>query len=131
MGISLVATIVATIVSFVLGALWYGPLFANSWMAANGFTREELQQDFNPGMTYGTTFVLALVSAFVLGTLLGPRPSLGRATGTGLAVGLGCVAASLATNYLFERKGAPLILINGGYHAARFTLMGMAFGLLG
>jgi len=65
--ISLLATIVATIVSFVLGALWYGPVFANSWMAGNGFTREELQKDFNPGMTYGATFVLALASAFVLG----------------------------------------------------------------
>ena len=45
--------------------------------------------------------------------------------------GICWVATSLATNYLFEGRRAALMLINGGYHAVRFTLFGLAFGLLG
>jgi hypothetical protein len=49
----------------------------------------------------------------------------------GAAAGLCWVATALATNYLFERKPVVLIAINGGYHAVRFTLIGLTFGLLG
>ena len=30
--VSLPATLLATVLSFVLGGLWYGPLFAKTWM---------------------------------------------------------------------------------------------------
>ena len=42
--VSLVATLVATVLGFVLGALWYGPLFGKRWMAAVGMTAEEIRQ---------------------------------------------------------------------------------------
>ena len=30
----------ATVLAFVLGGLWYGPVFGNAWMAALGKTEE-------------------------------------------------------------------------------------------
>ncbi len=131
--VSLVATLVATVLAFALGGVWYGPLFGKAWMAEHGFTEEQLRADFDPAKTYGLTAVLAALSAFAFGcflALLGERPAL-FAVGFGFTVGVFWVAASIATNSLFERSSLRLFLINGGYHVVRFTLMGAAFGLLG
>lgn len=129
--VSLLATIVATVLGFVLGALWYGPLFGARWMALVGLSREQLERDFNPAVTYGLTFVLGFVASYVFGLYLGPNPGRVFAIVCGAAAGLFWVAASLATNDLFERRPAALIAINAGYHAVRFTLIGVAFAFLG
>lgn len=129
--VSLVATLVATVAGFVLGALWYGPLFGKAWMAARGISQDELQRNVNPGVAYGVTFVLGLVASFVFGMFLGPHPSLALGLGAGASAGICWVATALATNYLFEGRPASLMFINGGFHAVRFTLIGLAFALLG
>ena len=129
--VSLVATLVATMLGFVLGALWYGPLFGRRWMTAVGMTAEEIQKDFNPAIIYGVTFVLGLIASYVFGLYVGPNPGRAFSIVAGAAAGLCWVATALATNYLFERRSAALIAINGGYHAVRFTLIGLVFGLLG
>ena len=129
--VSLVATLVGTVLGFVLGGLWYGPLFGKTWMAAVGLTPETIRRDMNPGLTYGTTFVLAFVACYVLGLYLGPNPGRAFAVASGAAAGVFWVATSLATNYLFEGRSLTLMLINGGYHAVRFTLFGLAYALLG
>ena len=46
--VSLLATLVATMLGFVLGALWYGPLFGKTWMAATGLTPDQIRSGFNP-----------------------------------------------------------------------------------
>lgn len=129
--VSLVATLVATIAGFLLGAIWYGPLFGRWWMAASGMTLEEVRRDFSPVRTYGATFVLGLIASYVFGLYLGPDPGRAFSVVAGASAGIFWVATALATNYLFERRPAALILINGGYHAVRFTLIGLAFGMLG
>ena len=129
--VSLLATVVATVLGFVLGALWYGPLFGRRWMAAVGMTPEEIRRDFSPAKVYGATFVLGLIASYVFGLYVGPDPGRAFSIVAGAAAGLCWVATALATNYLFERRPAALIAINGGYHAVRFTLIGLAFGLLG
>ena len=129
--VSLLATVVATVLGFALGALWYGPLFGKRWMAAVGMTLEEIQKDFSPVKTYGATFVLGLIASYAFGLYVGPNPGRAFAIVAGAAAGLCWVATSLATNYLFERRSVALIAINGGYHAVRFALIGLAFGLLG
>lgn len=131
LGISLVATLVATVVGFGLGALWYGPLFGRQWMAALGTTQEQLTRTVNPATAYGTTFVLSLIASFVFGLYLGPNPGRAFAVAAGAAAGTCWVGTSLATNYLFEGRRPGLIAINAGYHAVRFTLIGLVFGLLG
>jgi len=129
--VSLPATLVATVLGFILGALWYGPLFGKTWMAAAGLTADQITRDVNPAKTYGTTFVLGFIAAYVFGLYLGPNPGRAFATVAGAAAGVCWVATSLATNYMFEGRRGALIAINGGYHAVRFTLIGLSFGLLG
>ena len=129
--VSLPATLVATVLSFMLGGLWYGPLFGKSWMEENGFTPETIKKDFNPVKLYGTTFLLSALASGLFGMFVGPDPDLRYTVGAGLAVGVFWVAGSFATSYLFEGKTLRHFLINGGYHAMQFGLIGLAFGLLG
>ena len=129
--VSLVATLVATVLGFVLGALWYGPLFGKRWMAAVGMSAQDIRKDFSPAKTYGAAFVLGLIASYVFGLYVGPNPGRAFSIVAGAGAGLCWVATALATNYLFEGRSAALIVINGGYHAVRFTLIGLVFGLLG
>lgn len=127
--INWLAAIAAAVSAFVLGGLWYSPaLFGNAWMRATGLTPEELGRA-NPAVTYGVSFVLALIASVVFALFLGPAPALGFAIGAGASAGLCWVAASFGINYLFERKRFSLFLINGGYHTVQFTLYGLILGL--
>ena len=129
--VSLLATLVATTAGFVLGAVWYGPLFGKRWMAAVGLTHEDIRRNTNPARTYGTTFLLGFIASYTFGLYVGPNPGRAFAITVGAAAGICWVATSLATNYLFEGRSATLIAINGGYHAVRFALIGLAFAMLG
>ena len=60
---------------------------------------------------------------------LGTEPRFGFATGAGQAAGLFWVASSLGINYLPSQPSLTLLLVDGGYHTARFTLYGMIQGL--
>ncbi len=129
--VSLVATVVATVLGFLLGGLWYGPLFGARWMALVGLSRDQARRDFNPVVAYGATFVLGFIASYVFGLYIGPNPGRAFAIACGAAAGLCWVGTSLATNYLFEGRPAALIAINAGYHAVRFTLIGVAFAFFG
>ncbi len=75
MEISYTLIILAAVVQFVLGALWYSPiLFGNTWMKIMGaekFTKEEIaamQKEMVP--FYVLQFVLGVITVFVLATQL-------------------------------------------------------------
>ena len=129
MGVNIFAVLAAAISAFVLGGLWYSPvLFGKRWQALAGLSDEDLKAA-NPAVKFGISFVLALVAALVFAVFLGPEPAFSFAAGAGLAAGLCWVATSFGINYLFEHKSIGLFLINGGYHTAQFTLMGVILGL--
>jgi hypothetical protein len=127
--VNYLAILAAALSSFVLGGLWYSPLlFGRPWMEETRLTEQELARG-NPAVTYGVSFVLALVGAFIFAMFLGPAPAVGFATGAGLMAGLFWVAGSFGINYLFERKTLRLWLINGGYHTVQYTMIGAILGL--
>jgi hypothetical protein len=131
---SLLATFVGSVLGFMLGGLWYGPLFGKAWLAESGITPEALERakaTFNPLKTYGGMFLLGLLSSYAFGLFVGHKPSMLWATHTGLLVGLGFVTTAFASTYLWEGKSWKLLAINGGYHTVRFILIGVAFALLG
>jgi len=53
------AVIVAAIAPFVVGSLWYGPLFMKPWSALTGITRGAPRQN-SMALTFGTSAVLNL-----------------------------------------------------------------------
>lgn len=126
--LNLLAILVAALISFVIGGLWYSPiLFGKAWMEENGLTEQDTQG--NMGLIFGTTFVLSLIIAFNLAAFLGPDASFVWGLTAGALAGIGWVAAAIGILYLFERKSMRLFLINAGYHAVTFTIMGGILGL--
>ena len=125
-GINFWAVLVAAVSSFLLGGVWYGPLFGKAWNAAAGM---DPQRQGHPAKIFGGAFVFSLLAAAVFAWFLGPQPPLSFAVCRGVLVGFGLVAASFGINYLFAQRGVRLWLIDGGYHTVQFALFGLVLGL--
>ena len=60
------AVFVAVISDFFVGALWFSPvLFYKPWLKANSLTEEMLKKG-SPAVTYGLTFIFALIISYNL-----------------------------------------------------------------
>jgi hypothetical protein len=124
------AVIVAAVATFMLGGVWYGPLFGRVWRTADGRS-EPPPQAKHPAYVYGMSFVLMLVAATLLAIALGPQPDIVRSIAVGLAVGVGWVATSFGVNYLFAGRRLALFAVDAGYNIVLFALMGLIIGLIG
>ena len=109
---SIVKVLVAALSSFVLGGLWYGPLFARPWQRLAGLTDERLKAG-NPAKIFGLSYLVAFVQAWVFAMFLGPRPSLALGLGAGFSAGLCWVGGALAIN-------------DAGLHSLRSDLLALA-----
>jgi hypothetical protein len=127
--INYLAVIAAAVSSFVLGGLWYSPvLFEKVWMRVNGFTTEEVAK-FNRAKIFGISFVLTLIMALNLAFFLsGDKTDVTWGATAGALAGLGWVALSFGVIALFENRSWAYILVNGGYQAVAFTIMGAILG---
>lgn len=126
------AIAIAALAGFLVGGIWYGPLFAKAWMKENGFTMESLQGS-NMIQIYGTTFLLSLVSAFFVGHMLAHAPGadFSRIMMMTTGIALGFIVPAIGTNYLFARKSLTLFFIDAGYWVVFYAVMGLVFALLG
>ena len=127
MTINWLAVIAAALSTFVLGGLWYGPLFGKAWMTTAGIS-EERARGGNKAMIFGGALVLALIASASFAVFLGPTVTLVQGTLYGLTAGLCWVAGSYGISYLFERRSLVHFLVNGGYHTIQFTLIGAILG---
>ncbi len=125
--INWLAVLVATVSAFVVGGLWYGPIFGKAWMNEMGFTEDDLK-DANMAKIYGTAFVLEFIIALQLAFFLGhggTDPSIGQGAAYGLHIGLFFIAAAMGVNALFSRISLKLWFINAFYFVILLTLMGV------
>lgn len=129
---NLLAIFVAAAAGFLVGGIWYGPLFGKPWMAELGFTEDELK-NANMLKIYGLTFAFSVLSAVFLGHLLAHFGDMSaRSTmmiSTGIA--LGFIVPAIGTNYLFSRKSGKLFAIDAGYWIVFYAAMGAVFVMLG
>ena len=129
--------LIAAIVSFAFGAVWYGTL-SKQWMAAAGVSAADMDRR-KAGMgpipvPYIVAFVALLIMAWMLsGVLLhlarGGMP-IGVRAGmiTGFFLWLGFVITSMAVNHAFQGAKRALILIDGGHWLGVLLIQG---GILG
>jgi hypothetical protein len=127
--INYVAIVVAAILYFLLGALWFGVLFSNQWMALEGFKEADLK-NINPTIPYVVSMIANLVIAFILALVCATQKadSLVKGAQTGILVGIGFVATTALSTYLFEGRSLNLYLINEGYPVVGMALMGAVLG---
>ncbi len=121
------SVLVAALVPFVLGGLWYGPLLGRAWMAATGIT-EEKAREANMPMVFGLSFVMQFLAAAVLDLFIGPDATLSFGLFAGLSVGVFWVGTAFGVVYLFEQRPFRLWAINAGYHIVNFAAMGAILG---
>lgn len=125
--INWLAVLVAAVSAFVLGGIWYGPLFKHAWCREAGIDPTVTAK--HPARVFGIAFVCSLIAAAVFAWLVGPQPSLSTALQTGLFAGFGLVAMSFGINYAFAQRSVRLWAIDGGYHTLQFALYGLILGL--
>ena len=125
--INWLAVLAAAVSAFLLGGIWYGPLFKNVWCREAGV--DPNGKPGHPARVFGSAFVLALIAAIAFAWLLGPAPHLHLALHHGVLVGFAFVATSFGINYAFAQRSLKLWLIDGGYHVLQFTVYGLILGL--
>jgi hypothetical protein len=129
MEINYFAVLGATVSTFLIGALWYSPLlFMRRWMAAAGVSEADLKKG-GEARVFGGAFVLSLLMAFNLAAFLsGPGTTVTWGATAGALAGIGWVALGIGVVALFERRPLAYTLVNGGYWAVAFTVMGAILG---
>ncbi|MCL7926146.1 MAG: DUF1761 domain-containing protein [marine benthic group bacterium] len=116
--INYLAVIAAAILAFGFGSLWYGVVLAKPWMAAQGFTREELEADTRSmGTTFGLTFLVYLFLALVMAMLVDlTKPvDVNQGLWLGLMAWFGFMVPVNLTSVLYARKGLSLFVIDAVY----------------
>ena len=119
----------AALSAFMIGGLWYGPLFGRAWMQAWGFSEDALAAR-GLAQTFGGALALALLAAFTLEMFIGADATAGTGALGGLLAGVGWVGAFLGILYLFEMRALKLWAINAGYCAVSLATMGAVLGAM-
>ena len=123
------AIVVSAVAYWMLGALWYGVLFGQRWMALEGITMEQAKS-MNPALPYAITLVLNLLMAFVLAQLCLWRNAntAGRGAAVGVLLWIGIVGPIVFTTYMYELRSKELFAINEFYPLVGLCLMGIILG---
>lgn len=128
-----VGVLVAAVAGFVVGGLWYGPLFGKAWMKERGIGQEDAAKGVNMPLVFGTTFILNLIAAVGLGVVLDHTPAQNNmldAVQVSGGLALVFIVTSIGVNYLFSRMSLKLFLIDAGYWVVIYAVMGTVLALL-
>ena len=123
------AVIVAAVAYWLLGAIWYGVVFGEAWMALEHMT-EEQARSMNPVLPYVITLVLNVLIAYALAQICIWRnaDTLGRGASVGVLLWIGFVGPVTFTTYMYEMRPKELYAINQFFPLAGFVLMGAILG---
>jgi cation transport ATPase len=126
------AVAVAAIAYWLLGAVWFGVLFNQSWMQLEHIPPEQAaaMKGAAAAFPYIVSFVLNLIIAFVLAQLCAWRNATTAARGASLGVLLwvGIVGPVTYTTSMYELRPLNLFLINEGYVLVGLLVMGAILG---
>jgi hypothetical protein len=129
LNINVLAVLVAAVVAFGLGALWYHPmLFGKQWVAFNGYTPEKIEaMRKGAGRAYGVSFVCFLVMSAMLAVLLRITHITAVLAGAklGLLVWIGFVATTGLTANVYSDKPIKAFMLDAGYQLVYLVLMGL------
>ena len=126
---NLVGVLVATVVSFVIGAIWFAPqVFGKTWLALLGKTEEWARKNRNKSIVFG--FLANLLTAFLLGFFIASLGSHNWFDGVEVAflAWLAFPAAIHFTSYVFEGRPGKLFGIDVVHSLIIFLVMGAILG---
>lgn len=133
--INLMAVFAAAAAFFLLGAVWYGPLFGKAWKSEQGWDGTGFP---GPRTRNGTAVIFGLAFLFELLVALMLGHSVARSSGAAhlvmmMATGFGAaiMVPALGVHYLFQQRTGKLFAIDAGYIIVGMVLMGGVFVALG
>lgn len=119
---------IAALSGFIIGGLWYGPLFGRAWLRATGLSKEAGARVGAPVLVAGA-YLLNLVAAAGIALQNGAHTGWLFAAHVGLMGAVFFIAPALGVIYLFEQRTLRHWLVNAGYQVVNFTAMGAVIGL--
>ena len=125
------AVLVAVVLQFVLGFLWYGNvLFGEAWMGMVGLDLATIEADPPGAEEWITNIVSAVISMYVLAWLFTRINVTSWLQGLliGLLIGFAFVLLSIMTSGMFAKDPYGLAWITGGFTTAGFAIGGAILG---
>ena len=131
-GLNFIGILVAFIVSFASGGIWFGPkTFYPIWMKAKGVPTGQLNENQNkPALLFGGTVVGVLIQTLTLGVIITSlqkhNPNIGiiDGAGIGLALGVGIGMFASLSHRLFGGDSLKVWIIETANDAINLTIAG-------
>lgn len=128
------AVIVATLVHYILGGLWYSPLlFGNKFLEIIGWTPQQVEQIQAKGSVkeLAIAFVTSLVLVYILAHFVQYTKATTAMAGvqTAFWIWLGFIATTQLATVIFEQRPLGLYLINIGYQLVGCSLAAVILAL--
>lgn len=128
MKINYLAVVVAAVVHFIIGGLWYGVIFGNTFLRIVQWTPEQLRQVQEQAhwSQYALAFASSLVLVFVLAHIIRYMNADGISGGlqTAFWVWLGFVVTTQLPTVVFEQRKPGLYLLSIGYQLVAALICG-------
>lgn len=118
------AVAVSTLIAFVIGFLWYGPIFGKEWMRLLGLTDKDMKGPMAPPIIKGliSTFIMVAVASHFV-SLTGAATWQDGAM-QGLVLGIGLIATVLFGGVNWEQRPVKLYFINAIYYVLAVAIAG-------
>jgi len=128
MSLNIWAVLVAAVVYFILGGIWYSLLFTKAWMKLRGVTEEDIGE---PNvLVFVWTFLLQIVAVGTLAAFLQAMDldTAWHGAMMGFGTGVGIIYTLTGSTALFGDTRLALHAIDNGYHVAGLTIAGAILG---
>lgn len=134
-GLNGYAVVLAAVLAFMFGWLWYGMLFSDAWLAAVGKSRGEVKEEAPSPTPFIISFIGLIIMGLVLAVFLGYLGPGQVTAGNGVLAGtlawLGFVITTMTINNVFRSAKLALTLIDGGHWLGVLLLQGAVIGWVG
>ena len=125
------AVIVAAVVAWLFGAVWYMGL-SKLWLKAAKLDPATMKRSVAPFIVgFVGELVMALVMTLVVGALTGGEPNPLAGVIFGFVLWLGFIATTLSVNHRYQGFGWDLTLIDAGHWLGVMLIIGAVIGWFG
>lgn len=130
--LNFISVIIAAIVGFVIGGVWYGVL-GNAWLAAAEIGDKPDKMPVGPMIAaVVANFVMAaILSGIVTHVVDGGDWTIRTGIISGILVWVGFVITTQSVNYAFQGKKISLTIIDGGHWLLVLVVQGAILGYMG